>query len=847
VRTELSSSQQELRRTLAAVLGAAATREQLQAQCAAHGWLAMTMDVRDGGLGLGETEAVLLAEQLGATQHGTDLIDQLIVRETAADPGLENGRPWRKWLRHSAYLVGLALRAIDLAVARARDRRQFGTPISQFQAVMFPLAENAIRLRGLQLRIYQLATQFDAQSGQPAEIPPLARLAEDIASRAISHAVHTHGASGLTDAADVSACYRLMLAVPAAPMAGPPSVQPPVPPSPDPAGYLRAALERRVSAGWAGTTVSYPGPACVHQLVAAAARRFPDVAAVQVVGEAVVTYRELEERANRLAHALRRRGVTADSVVAVCLPRSVDMIVAVLGVLKAGGAYLPVDPEYPPERLEFMITDSRAAVVVTQSWLTEWLPDSSAALLEIDMAAQQLSAEPADAPAETADAHSLAYVIYTSGSTGMPKGVEIEHCGLVNRLQWDRETFPLGPGDAVLQHTSLSFDIATLEIFGALVNGARLVLAPQDAERDTAALARVICAEDVTALLLVPSVLDVLLEEHPGLAEAKRLRYVFSGGEALSPELCRRVFDTVPQAELHNFYGPSEATIDVTSWHCTPGNIGGGVPIGRPLPNLRAYVVDDTGMPVAVGSFGELLVGGIGVARGYRFRPDLTRERFLPDPFSGESAARLYRTGDLVRYRQDGALEFLGRADEQVKVRGFRIEPAEIEAALEQLPMVRQAVVKAVGGARLDAYVTCFGVREPAPEDLLSALREQLPAHMVPGSVQILSAFPRMPNGKIDRAALVPSQVLAADDGDNDDAGAVGQVARLMADVLNRQGIAPQADFFALGGTSLQAARLVARLRNRFDADIDLGQFVEDPTCAGLARRVEASGLRETR
>lgn len=851
MRTELSSSQQELHRDLAAVLGAAATREQLEGQCVAHRWRAMTLDVRDGGLGLGETEAVLLAEQLGATQHDTDLIDQVLACEAAADPASAKGRPWRKWLRHSAYLVGLALRANDLAVARARDRRQFGMPISQFQAVMFPLAEHAVRLRGLQLRIYQLATQIDAHSGQPSEILPLARLAEDISSRAISHALHTHGAYGLTDEAAVSACYRLLLAVPTAPTAGSltadsPSAQLAFPPHPVPAGHLRTALERRVPAGWPGNTVSYPGPACVHQLVAAAARQFPSAAAVQSVGEAMVTYRELEERANRLAHALRRRGATADSVVAICLPRSVDMIVAVLGVMKAGAAYLPVDPEYPPERMEFMLADSRATIVVTQSWLTEWLPDSSAVRLEMDMAAEELSAEPADPPAEIADAHNLAYVIYTSGSTGTPKGVEIEHRGLVNRLQWDRETFPLGPGDTVIQHTSLSFDIATLEIFGALVNGARLVLAPQDAERDTAALARVICSEDVTALLLVPSLLDVLMEEHPGLTEASQLRYVFSGGEALSPELCRRVFGIIPQAELHNFYGPSEATIDATSWHCTPENIGGGVPIGRPLPNVRTYVVDDTGMPVAVGFVGELLVGGAGVAQGYRFRPDLTRERFLPDPFSGEPTARLYRTGDLVRYREDGALEFLGRADEQIKVRGFRIEPAEIEAALEQLPMVRQAVVKAVGGARLDAYVTCFDDREPVPDDLLSALRERLPAHMVPGSVQILAAFPRMPNGKIDRPALVQSRVPAADGHDNDD-GTVGEITRLMADVLNRQDITPQADFFALGGTSLQAARLVARLRNRFDADIDLGQFVEDSTCTALARRVEASGPQESR
>ncbi len=434
-------------------------------------------------------------------------------------------------------------------------------------------------------------------------------------------------------------------------------------------------------------------------------------------------------------------------------------------------------------------------------------------------------------------------MIYTSGSTGTPKGVEIEHRGLVNRLHWDRESFPLGPADAVLAHTSLSFDIATLEIFGALIGGARLVLAPQGAERDTASLARVIAAEGVTTLMLVPSLLDVLLEERPGLKEATGLRYVFSGGEALTPELCRRVFDTVPKAELHNFYGPSEGSIDVTSWHCTPGTVGDGVPIGWPLANVRAYIVDDTGMPVPAGAAGELLVGGVGVARGYRFRDKLTRERFRPDPFSAEPGARLYLTGDLARYRPDGAIEFLGRADEQVKVRGFRIEPAEIESALEQLPQVRQAVVKAVDGARLDAYVTCFdGHGAPAADELVAALRERLPEHMVPTTVQVLPSFPRMPNGKIDRAALTPAQAPAGGAGD----GTVGQLTRLMADVLNHPGVGPDDDFFALGGTSLQAARLVARLKSRLAADIDLGQFIEDPTCAGLARRVEAAHGRES-
>lgn len=832
MRAGLSSAQRELRRDFAEVLGGAASTEELRARCDARGWTRLTADVRSGGLGLGEAEAVLLAEELGASAKPADLVGQILAHDEPDD----DSQPARGWLRHSAYLAGVARTAISLAVARARDRRQFGVPISQFQAVMFPLAEHGIRLQGLRQRIYQLAAEIDAGRELSAEVATLARLADDIAGRAIAGAVHVHGAWGLTDAADVSACYRLMQLAPAPPVSGPPSRSAQTLTPADAAAFYRTALNRRVPAGWVGIAARYPGPACAHQLVAEAARKFPDVPAVQPAGEAALTYQELNQRANRLAHALRRRGVTADTVVGVCLPRGAEMVVALLGVMKAGGAYLPLDPEYPAERLAFMITDARTPLVVTQSSLTEWLPDTPASLLRLDRDEQELLAAPDHDPVEVADASTLAYVIYTSGSTGTPKGVEIEHRGLANRLHWDRETFPLGPEDAVLQHTSLSFDIATLEIFSALISGARLVVAPAGAERDTAALVRVIRAGEVTVLLAVPSVLDVLLEEHPGLAEASRLRYVFSGGEPLPPELCARLFDAVPQAEVHNFYGPSEATIDVTSWHCTPGGISDGVPIGRPLANVRAYLVDDTGAPVAVGAVGELLVGGPGVARGYRFRPELTRERFLPDPFSGEPGARLYRTGDLARYRQDGAIEFLGRVDEQIKVRGFRVEPGEVESALTRVPTVRQAVVKAVSNMRLEAYVTCFaGQERPTPADLLSALRGRLPAHLVPDSVEIVEEFPRMPNGKIDRAALAPARGRA---GDGDESSAMGKVARLMADALNRSGINPDDDFFELGGTSLAAARLVARLRNRFDTEIDLAEFIADPTCAGVTRIV---------
>lgn len=832
MRTELSSMQQELQTRFAAVFGSTAD-DDLPGVCAEHRWLELTAGV-DEGLGLGVAEGVLLAEQLGYALRRPAVIDQV------AAAGAVASSPQQLW--HSSYLIGIARRAIGLAVDYAQRRRQFDEPISQFQAVMFPLAEDAVRIHGLQLRSYQLAADVDRALDRAGDIEVLNRLVRRTVFAAVGRAVHVHGARGLTDAETISRCHRLVLdadggsAAPATQVCSRARGL---------AEQLSGTLDRRIPAAWRDTVAEFQMPPCVHQLVGTAARRHPDEIAVQMADEPAMSYRELDERSNRLARILRSRGVTADSVVAICLTRCVDMIVALLGVLKAGGAYLPLDPEYPPDRLEFMLKDSHASIVITQRWFTEWLPGSPASVLEIDTE-EELSTAAADPLPEIAGQHNLVYVIYTSGSTGTPKGVEIEHRGLVNRLAWDREEFPLGPGDAVLQHTSFSFDIAAMEIFGALINGARLVLAPPGTERDTALLARTICQENITALPLVPSVLDVLLEEKPGLDEAASLRYIFSGGEALSPDLCHRVFTAVPWAQLHNFYGPSEATIDVTSWHCTPDSIKDAVPIGRPLANVRVYIVDDYGVPVPAGFPGELLVGGVGVARGYRFRPDLTASRFLPNPFAGDPAPTVYRTGDLARYRDDGSIEFLGRVDEQVKINGFRIEPGEIEFVLQQLPGIRQALVKPVGNARLEAYVVSHqDGPPPSPNELLASLRQRLPGHMVPGYLEVMPDFPRLPNGKIDRNALVPSRKRArrrAEDG-----SITSQLTELMAQVLNQPDADPHASFFDLGGTSLQAARLVARVRNRFGGSVSLGQFVDDPTCAGLARRIEPDSSPEAR
>jgi amino acid adenylation domain-containing protein len=854
MRTELSSAQEELRGHLAAAF---ATDSDPWAVSAGRGWLGLTVPADIGGLGLGEVEAVLLSEQLGAATRDLVVIEHITAAETLVTQGegeepvrdalngqhrltLDVTAPTIVWrLRLGGHLLGLARRALDLAVSRARERRQFDLPIAQFQGVTLPLAAHSSRIDGLRLRLYQLASELDRGVSESDDINTFVESVRTWTYEAVGHAVHVFGASGLTDAEPVSACHQQLLTTGArlaAQLTGSFRQQPPG----DTAPLHQRALRRRVPEPWHTPPAVPRAPQRVHDMVSDAVHRHPDHVAVVMPGVESLTYSQLDQRANQLAHLLRTHGVGADSVVAVCLPRCVDLVVAVLGVLRSGAAYLPLDPEYPEHRLSFMLTDSGAEVVLTQDWFTEWLPESPATVVVID-GEHDRAGQPITPPDELANADTLAYIIYTSGSTGQPKGVEIEHRGLVNRLCWDIDTFSLGPGDAVLQHTSMSFDIAAMEIFGALVCGARVVLAPLGAERDTAELARTIIAEEVTTVPLVPSVLDVLLEERPGLKDATRLRYLFSGGEALSPELCKRVFTAVPWVELHNFYGPSEASIDVTSWHCTPDNVEHGVPIGVPLANVVVYLVDDTGLPVPRGSTGELLVGGAGLARGYHRRPDLTRDRFLPDPFSTSPSARVYRTGDLARYRDDGAIEFVGRADEQVKIRGFRVEPGEIETVLENLDEVRQAVVKPVENIRLEAFVTCFGDRAE-PENILTELRARLPEHMVPGHVAILPAFPLMPNGKVDREALTGSADAAGTQTD----GMPGTITRLMADVLNIPVVPVDADFFDLGGTSLQAARFVARVRNTTSAELTLGRFIQDPTSAAVLRHIKSQSKPET-
>jgi amino acid adenylation domain-containing protein len=529
-------------------------------------------------------------------------------------------------------------------------------------------------------------------------------------------------------------------------------------------------------------------------------------------------------------------------LVGLCLERSLELVVGMLGILKAGGAYLPLDPGYPAARLAYMLADSQAPVLVTQESLLKRLPEHGAQVLCLDRDAERIGRQPITAPEQQATPASLAYVIYTSGSTGKPKGVMIEHHSVVNYLWWLRQTFELSAEDRVLQSTPISFDISVLEVFWPLLVGARVELAPPGAHRWADELIGIVRERGVTVLQVVPSMLAAITEA-PGLADAVSLRRVFTAGEALRIDLVRR-FHAQSQAELVNGYGPTETTVYSTFWRCTRDETLSVVPIGGPLANTWIYLLDAHGMLVPIGVPGEIFIGGDGLARGYLARSDLTAERFVIDPFGGAQGARYYRTGDRGCYRCDGNIDFLGRVDHQIKIRGFRVEPGEIEAALVEHPAVRQAVVvglQEAGEVRLAAYVVpATGARVDG--SWLAALRRHLagalPAQLVPHFIQPLPDLPLTANGKIDRKALPHPGSGALPERPEASAPRTPVeeiVARAFAEVLGVAEVGARDDFFDLGGHSLSAVRVLTRLCTDLGVHLPIRTLFETPTVEGIA------------
>ncbi|MCV0092938.1 non-ribosomal peptide synthase/polyketide synthase [Pseudomonas aeruginosa] len=560
--------------------------------------------------------------------------------------------------------------------------------------------------------------------------------------------------------------------------------------------------------GWNATAAEYPLQRGVHRLFEEQVERTPTAPAL-AFGEERLDYAELNRRANRLAHALIERGIGADRLVGVAMERSIEMVVALMAILKAGGAYVPVDPEYPEERQAYMLEDSGVQLLLSQSHLK--LPLAQGVQrIDLDQADAWLENHAENNPGIELNGENLAYVIYTSGSTGKPKGAGNRHSALSNRLCWMQQAYGLGVGDTVLQKTPFSFDVSVWEFFWPLMSGARLVVAAPGDHRDPAKLVALINREGVDTLHFVPSMLQAFLQDED-VASCTSLKRIVCSGEALPADAQQQVFAKLPQAGLYNLYGPTEAAIDVTHWTCMEEGKD-AVPIGRPIANLACYILDGNLEPVPVGVLGELYLAGRGLARGYHQRPGLTAERFVASPFvAGE---RMYRTGDLARYRADGVIEYAGRIDHQVKLRGLRIELGEIEARLLEHPWVREAAVLAVDGRQLVGYVVLESESGDWREALAAHLATSLPEYMVPAQWLALERMPLSPNGKLDRKALPAPEVSVAQAGYSAPRNAVERtLAEIWQDLLGVERVGLDDNFFSLGGDSIVSIQVVSRAR----------------------------------
>ncbi|HZF07641.1 MAG TPA: amino acid adenylation domain-containing protein, partial [Thermoanaerobaculia bacterium] len=603
---------------------------------------------------------------------------------------------------------------------------------------------------------------------------------------------------------------------------------------------------------WNDTWSEYPRGASVHALFSAWARERPAATAVVDEGREW-SYGELAAAANRLAWHLRSLGVGRESLVGVSMERSADLIVAFLGILQAGGAYVPLDPGYPDERLAFMLADTAARVVLVHGRTRERLAGLAASRdpspwrrVCLDQDREAIARWSPAALTERTLPAELAHVIYTSGSTGRPKGVAILHQGIV-RLVRGTNFVQLRPEDRLAHASNISFDAATYEIWGTLLNGCALVVVSRNVALSPPALARLLSEQRVTVMMMATALFHQVLREEP--LAFRSLRHLVIGGEALDPVVISRVLREGAPERLINGYGPAENTTAAT-WHEVGGLAPGAwtVPIGLPIANTTAHVLDPRGEPAALGQLGEVHLGGDGLARGYLHRPELTAERFVPDPWSREPGGRLYRTGDLARRRFDGAMEFLGRVDTQVKIRGFRIEPGEVEAVLAGCPGVRECAVlvhrDAPGGARLVAYVVATGGEPLRDGSVRAYLQQALPEYMVPAAYRFLEALPLTPNGKVDRAAL-PAVAAWEEPGVEESyvasrSPSESLLAGIWEELLGRERVGVEDDFFALGGHSLLATQVASRVRRAFGVELPLGSLFERTTIADLAAELDS-------
>jgi amino acid adenylation domain-containing protein len=603
---------------------------------------------------------------------------------------------------------------------------------------------------------------------------------------------------------------------------------------------------------WNDTRADYPSERCIHQLFEAQVDRTPDAIAV-VFEDKKITYRELNERANQLAHYLQQLGVKPEVLVGICVERALSMLVTILGILKVGAAYVPLDPAYPQERLYFMLADAKVPVLLTQKNLLETLPEHSAKVVCIDAEWKEISRESDRNPAVKVEADRLAYVLYTSGSTGTPKGVLGTHRGTVNRCFWN--PYPFIEQDICCQKTSLNFADSVWEIFAPLLHGLPTVIIPDRAVKDINQFLQTLSNRNVTRLVLVPSLLRAILDSFPDLdRRLPQLKYWICSGETLSVELCQQFREQMPQRVLINLYGSSEVAADVTWYdatHCVEK-----VPIGRPIANTQIYLLDRNLQPVPIGIPGEIYVGGDGLARSYLNRKNLTEEKFICNSFLNSKfkiqkfkGDRLYKTGDLARYLPDGNIEFLGRIDNQVKIRGFRIELREVESTLSQYPTVQQCVVTARVDYESDKYLVAYIVsnqqQKPTTDELRCFLKQKLPDYMVPSAFVFPDALPLTPNGKIDRRALPapdrlklePASTFVAPSDDLEI-----QLTKIWENVLGKKPISVKDNFFDVGGHSLLAVRLFAQIEKTFGKNLPLATLFQAPNIEELANILRQKG-----
>jgi amino acid adenylation domain-containing protein len=607
---------------------------------------------------------------------------------------------------------------------------------------------------------------------------------------------------------------------------------------------------------WNDTEVEYTQQQCIHELFEAQVEKTPDAIAVIFETEQL-NYRELNQRTNQLAHYLRSLGVKPEVLVGICVERSLDMVIGLLAILKAGGAYLPLDPTYPQERLAYMLENAQVPILLTQQCWVEIIPEHKAHVICLDTDWSNIARESQNNPVNNSTANNLAYAIYTSGSTGKPKGVLGIHRGAVNRFHWMWQTYPFTQKEVCCQKTSLSFVDSIWEIFGPLLRGIPTVIIPDTIVKNPQQFVETLASNEVTRLILVPSLLRILLDTHHNLQKnLPKLKLWVTSGEALSLDLLQKFRQTMPESTLLNLYGSSEVSADVTCYSINPeAEIPLRVAIGRPIANTQIYVLDKYLKPVPTGIPGELYVSGAGIARGYLHQPEITAERFIPNPFEkNEPGARLYKTGDLARYLSDGNLEYIGRLDQQVKVRGNRIELGEIEAVLGQHPKVKESLVIATENEpndlqQLIAYLVLYPEQTVTTSELYDLLKQKLPSYMIPSAFVMLEALPLLPNGKIDRSALpMPDKIRP-------ELEAVylppqteveKTIANIWQEFLQIEKVGIHDNFFELGGHSLLLVQVHSKLKKIFQRDLLLVDVFQYPTINSFAKYLTQSQDKES-